>query len=232
MVGGFATPERWRNRTRWKPSVRLVASVLIVCCLSAAWPSRALAQPAAEPRAEGARSAQDDVGRPDKGVDPGTTAFDVLDVVGVIYVVGVSAGVVLGVWLIAKGVGRARTAGLTGGVLQVDPPIVAFGLVRVGETAVQQAVITNHGSVPMRLSATSVSGSGFTLEAAPSTQLIIAPGGRVDVRLRFRPSHPCRCSGILWIHTEAPKRDWRVEVEARAVNMPTSLPSQGTVPVR
>jgi hypothetical protein len=204
---------------RW----RMFATVLVIASLSIA-SGEVVAQRVSTPVIEASvlsRIDPDPVSvqpASDERSVPSNAAPDRLQVVLALMAVGIVAAVIVPTWLVFRAIGQARAKrARTISVVQVDPPSVQFGIVRVGQTAVRQLAVMDHGTAAMQFSAVSVSGTGFSLEGIPATPLALALGGRVDFQLKFEPARTCRCSGTLRLRSNGPL-EWSVDVQGRAVN--------------
>ncbi len=78
--------------------------------------------------------------------------------------------------------------------------ILDIGSVPTGEIRDTRLRIRNLGELAVTIERMRVTGSGFTLEGHPTTPHVVAPGGNVDFRVRFRPEGFGSYSGTLRIN--------------------------------
>lgn len=85
--------------------------------------------------------------------------------------------------------------------IAIDPPAVAFGDVRVGETAPATVTVSNPGTATLTISALAVSGAPFAIaDAAP---IVIAPGSLAKLTVQFAPTSAGPFAGTLEIASDA-----------------------------
>ena len=86
--------------------------------------------------------------------------------------------------------------------LQLSVASLQFGNVTLGSSGQQSLTITSIGSAPLALSALTVSGAGFTVQA-PALPLTLQPGQSVALPLTFAPSVAGNTAGQLIISSNA-----------------------------
>ena len=86
--------------------------------------------------------------------------------------------------------------------IQLDPPMLSFGLATLGETRVWETVLTNIAVHGVTLTGLTVSGFGFSLAKQPTLPLTLLPGESTRFNVRFDAAQPCRCSGKLRVVTD------------------------------
>lgn len=98
--------------------------------------------------------------------------------------------------------------------LEVDPGDLFFGLQCQSEEQAQTLRLRNTGTGELRITKLRISGSGFSLEAPPALPAAVAPGGALEVAVKFQPetNKPRRIEGELQVSSNDPERK-RVEVE-------------------
>lgn len=110
--------------------------------------------------------------------------------------------------------GFRRGAYSTDRSLQVDPPIVAFGSVRLGQTAVRRVVLINRRAKPRVIKSIAL-GAFFGVAELPSVPFTLAPGGTLEFSVSFAPSNTRQQSDKLEIETEDSLKKWSVLVQGR-----------------
>ncbi len=92
--------------------------------------------------------------------------------------------------------------------LSVSETSLEFGIIAVGETAVQTVVLMNTGDVPLtgRLEIVPSGPAVFDLESGGPSDFSVVPQGNLSVTLLFAPGRPWRESSSLSISSNDPNR--------------------------
>jgi hypothetical protein len=86
-------------------------------------------------------------------------------------------------------------------LLQADPPIVTFGIVKVGAAAARTVEIRNASGKPVRIAKLDVAGKAFAVDPVSVPKTLDAEA-RFTVTVHFRPADRCQCAGSLNLHIE------------------------------
>lgn len=109
-------------------------------------------------------------------------------------------------------------AGQSAGILLVDPPLIDFGSVVIGEVAQRESTLTNIGSAALEITELRVDGRNFTLDQSPTLPLELAPGATTTVSLTFEPDDYRQLEqGLLWVDGTANYSDSPVDVRGLGV---------------
>ncbi len=82
------------------------------------------------------------------------------------------------------------------GILGISTSSVAFGNVPVNSPASQSVVLSSTGTVPVTVSAASLSGTGFSISGA-SLPMTLAPGQTITISVQFDPTASGAAAGQL-----------------------------------
>ncbi len=103
--------------------------------------------------------------------------------------------------------GSPLTIGLSGSgtttqaQLSINPSSLTFNNVNVGSNASQTITLTNNGNAALNIAAGTISGSGYTMTAAPAT---INAGSSGTVTVTFAPTAEGSATGSISITSNAP----------------------------
>lgn len=84
--------------------------------------------------------------------------------------------------------------------LSINPSSIAFNNVNVGSNISQTVTLTNNGNAALNITAAAISGSGYTMTAAPTT---ISAGGSGTFSVTFAPTAEGSATGSISITSNA-----------------------------
>jgi hypothetical protein len=85
--------------------------------------------------------------------------------------------------------------------LSINPSSITFDSVNVGSNASQTVTLTNNGTGALTITAATISGSGYTMTAAPTT---ISAGSSGSLSVTFAPTAEGSAAGSISIASNAP----------------------------
>jgi photosystem II stability/assembly factor-like uncharacterized protein len=92
----------------------------------------------------------------------------------------------------------------------------AFGSVCAGEFTDLGLVLNNSGSCPLHIRSITSSSADFLVPQVLSFPLVIAPGGDLDLTLRFQPAHTGDSTGTITIVSDDPASPATIDVSGHA----------------
>jgi MYXO-CTERM domain-containing protein len=104
--------------------------------------------------------------------------------------------------------------------LDISPSPAALPPTRVGEPIDGSLMLTNSGTLPMKLENVALSGTGITMMSSPSPGTMLSAGGSVDVSVHFEATDKGDASATLTATYDGGQTR-KTEITARA--LPTSL---------
>ena len=101
---------------------------------------------------------------------------------------------------------RVEVPPMTG--IAVDPSVVAFDRTDVGATKTETVRVSNHGSADLSLNALEIAGGGgmFTFASPIVPPIVLAPGARAEIGVRFTPATGGSAAATLSIASTDPVR--------------------------
>jgi len=93
-------------------------------------------------------------------------------------------------------------AGISTGMLEIQPNPVDFGNVAAGVTARRSATLRNIGNAPLALNSLVVSGEPFSLSTSPTLPMTLAPQESTSVDMAFSPTEDGAWWSYLWATTD------------------------------
>ena len=113
------------------------------------------------------------------------------------------------------------TATTSPGQLTATPASLSFGSITAGGTATQSVTLSNTGGSPVTISASTVSGNGFS-GGSLSTPYSLAAGATVALQVTFAPSAAGTYSGSLAISSDASNPSLSVPLSGTATTAATA----------
>ncbi len=116
--------------------------------------------------------------------------------------------------------------------ISVTPTRLDFGEAAVGQDQTLAVIIRNSGTADFTLSRLVVAGdasAAFTVQAAPTLPVTLAPGATGTVQIRYRPSTASTVTGTLQVNSNASNRP-RVTVSLNGTGVAASQPQITVTP--
>jgi len=102
-----------------------------------------------------------------------------------------------------------RGTATLGSRLRLNPSMISFGNVQIGQTQTQSATLSNSGMLPVTVTRAAITGKGFTLTGLTSPQTL-KHGESVTIKVSFTPATGGNASGTIavfgTIALKAPRR--------------------------
>jgi hypothetical protein len=113
--------------------------------------------------------------------------------------------------------------------IDVDPDILMFGDVRVGETSRLPITIVNTGTAPLMVNEIEPPGTQFLLSPEPDLPVSVESGGELILDLLYRPTTAGAAFGLLRVSSNAVNAP-EILIDLRGMGVPVPVPQLEVTP--